>query len=93
MPNADWWNGTAPPVERTRRAVVEHVWTVWKHGTRRMDCEIAAIERVGFEARFKENGEPLLARVPDARTGSGEADWKRRDRLAAGWLERLPMLD
>jgi hypothetical protein len=93
MPNADWWEGL-PPLERTRRAKVEFVWRMWKHGTRRMECEIAAIDGVGFEARIIDNGELYFSRVfPTRELAMQEADWKKRQLLGAGWLERLPMPD
>jgi hypothetical protein len=93
MPNSDWWRGL-PPVERTRQAKVEFIWRMWKHGTRRMECEIAAIDTVGFEARFTDNGELYYSRVFATRDLAVlEADEKKRQLLGAGWVERLPMPD
>jgi hypothetical protein len=69
MPNGNWWD-ELPPLERTRRASVEHVWTMWQHGTRRMDCDIAYIDGVGHEARFTENGELYFSRVFPTRDGA-----------------------
>jgi hypothetical protein len=93
MPNADWWAGL-PPLERTRRAHVAHVWTMWKHGTRRIECEIAAIDGVGFEARFTDNGELHYSQVfSTPELARREAAEKKATLLAAGWLERLPMPD
>jgi hypothetical protein len=89
MPNADWWAGPAP-VERTRRAHVAHVWTMWKNATRRMECEITAIDGIGFEARFTgQLRTALLAGVSHARLGAARCG-EEKALLAAGWLERLP---
>ena len=93
MPNADWWKGL-PPLERTRQAKVEFVWRMVKHGTRHVECQIAAIDGVGFEARFTTNGELYFSRVfPERVLAMQEADWKKRQLLSAGWFERLPILD
>ena len=59
-----------------------------------MECEIAAIDGVGFEARFIDNGELYCSRVfPTRELAMQEADWKKRQLLGADWLERLPMPD
>jgi hypothetical protein len=73
---------------------VEFVWRMWKHGTRRMECEIAAIDGVGFEVRFKDNGDLYYSRVfATPELARQEAAEKKADLLAVGWLERLPMPD
>jgi hypothetical protein len=74
MRNADWWEGL-PPLERTRRAPIEHVWTMWNNGTRPMDCAIAHIDSVGHEARITDNGELHFSRVfPTRELPLAEAD-------------------
>lgn len=90
MRNLDWWDGIVPPLDRTRRAAVERLWTMWKHGTGTMDCEIANIEGLGFEVRFKRDGDLYFSRVfPTRALAVQEAMWKKTDLLGAGWLERL----
>jgi hypothetical protein len=88
MPNADWSEGL-PSLERTRRAKVEFVWRMWKNGTRRMECDIAAIEGVGFEARFIDNGELYCSRVPNPRTGDAGCGLEKRA-TTRRWLARTP---
>jgi hypothetical protein len=81
VPNADWWKGL-PPLERTRQAKVEFIWRMVKQGTRRVECEIAAIDGVGFETRITNNGELYLSRVfPTRELAMHEADFKRRQLL------------
>jgi len=59
-----------------------------------MECEIAAIDAVGFEARFIADGELYFSRVfPTPALAQQEAAEKKAALLAAGWLERLPMPD
>jgi len=59
-----------------------------------MECEIAAIDAVGFEARFTDNGELYYSQVfPTHELARHEAALRKRELLDAGWLERLPMPD
>ncbi len=66
LPNADMVGWRHAAARTARRAVAESVWTLFQPGTRRMSCEIADVEGVGFEMRIKDEGE-LISRKSAAR--------------------------
>lgn len=66
------------------------MWEVWKTG-RIMTCEVNA-HPFGWEVRCYVSGDFHYSRVHPVRFAADEeADEKKRELLAAGWTDRLPM--